>query len=60
LLRNGPVNISAALKQHTTKEEAVFSVGFTPMLYNENLRRVEGEWRESPMLAFGRKFEKKL
>jgi hypothetical protein len=34
---------SAAKNQHATIEEAVFSVGSSPRLYNEDLRQLEGE-----------------
>jgi hypothetical protein len=34
-------HISAAVNQHGTIEEAVFSVGATPRLYNENLTQLE-------------------
>jgi hypothetical protein len=33
--------ISAAVNQHVTIEEAVFSVGTAPKLYNENLMQLE-------------------
>jgi hypothetical protein len=47
------------LNQQATIVEDVFSVGVAPMLYNEDLRQLEGELRESPKLAVGRKIEKK-
>jgi hypothetical protein len=34
-------HISAALNQHATIEEAVFSVEASPRLYNEDLRQLE-------------------
>jgi hypothetical protein len=37
----------------------VFSVGVAPRLYNEDLRQLESELRESPDLAFGGTNEKK-
>jgi hypothetical protein len=62
--------ISAAVNQHTTIEDAVFSVGAAPRLYKEDLRLLElelrsrigscsRELRESPELAVGRIIEKK-
>jgi hypothetical protein len=50
--------ISAAVNQHTTIEEAVFSVGAAPRLYNEDLKQLELELRGSPELAVGRIIEK--
>jgi L-lysine 2,3-aminomutase len=47
-------HISAAVDQHATIEEAVFSVGAALRLYNEDLRQLEFELRESPQLAVGR------
>jgi hypothetical protein len=41
-------HISAAVNQHATIEEAVFSVGAAPSLYNEDLRQLELEMREFP------------
>jgi hypothetical protein len=38
-------DISAALNQHTTTEEAVFSVGAATRLYNQDLRQLELELR---------------
>jgi hypothetical protein len=35
------------VNQHATIEEAVFSAGTGPRLYNEDLRRLELELRES-------------
>jgi hypothetical protein len=52
-------HISAAVNQLATVEEAVFSVGVAPRLYNENLRQLELELRESLELAVGRIIEKK-
>jgi hypothetical protein len=52
-------HIFAAMNQHTTLEEAVFSVGVAPRPYNEDLRRLEWELRESPELAVGRIIENK-
>jgi hypothetical protein len=46
------------VNQHATIEEAVFSMGATPMLYNEDLMQVEIELSESPELAVGRIIEK--
>jgi hypothetical protein len=54
LLRNGAVNISAAVNQHATIDEAVFSVGAAPSPYNEDLMQLELELRESPELAVGK------
>jgi hypothetical protein len=42
------------VNQHTTIAEAVVSVGAAPRLYNEDLRQVEIEFRESQELAVGR------
>jgi hypothetical protein len=50
-------HISAAVNQHSTIEEAVFSVGSAPRLYNEDLRQlrdtiervrriIEKKWQE--------------
>jgi hypothetical protein len=47
-------HISAAMNQHATREEYVFSVGSSPRLYNEDLRQLELELRVSPVLAVGR------
>jgi hypothetical protein len=52
-------HISAAFNQYATIEEAVFSVGAAPRLYNENLRQLQLELRESPELAVGRIIGKK-
>jgi hypothetical protein len=41
LLLYGAVNTSAAVNQHATIEEAVFSVGATPRLYNEDFTQLE-------------------
>jgi hypothetical protein len=38
-------HISAAVNEHAKIEEAVFSVGVAPMLYNEDLRQLELELR---------------
>jgi hypothetical protein len=51
LLLNCAVNISAAVNQHATIEKALFSMGAAPRLYNEDLRQLELELRESPGLA---------
>jgi hypothetical protein len=48
------------VNQHATTEEAVFSVGTAPRLYNEDLRKSKLELRESLELAVGRIVEKKL
>jgi hypothetical protein len=37
LLRNGAVNITAAVNQHATTEGAVFAIRAAPRLYNEGL-----------------------
>jgi hypothetical protein len=42
------------VNQHATIEEAVFSVGFVPRLYNEDFMQLELGLRESPELAVGR------
>jgi hypothetical protein len=47
------------VSQHATIEEAVYSVGAAPRLYNEDLRPVELELTEAPELAVGRLIEKK-
>jgi hypothetical protein len=52
-------HISEGVNQHATTEEAVFSVGAAPRLYNGDLRQLELELRESPELAVGRIIEKK-
>jgi hypothetical protein len=52
-------HISAAANQHATIEEAVFSAVAAPRLYNEDLRQLELELKESPALAVGRIIEKK-
>jgi hypothetical protein len=52
-------HISAAVNQHTTIEEAVFSVGVAPRLYNQHLRQLLSELTESPGLAVGRIIENK-
>jgi hypothetical protein len=52
-------HISAAVNQHATIVEAVFSVGVAPRLYKEDLRQLELEMRESPVLVVGRIIENK-
>jgi hypothetical protein len=52
-------HISTAVKQHTTIEEPVFSVGAAPRLCNEDLRQLDLELRESLKLTVGRIIEKK-
>jgi hypothetical protein len=42
------------MNQLAAIEEAVFSVGPAPRLYNEDLMQLELELRESPELAVGR------
>jgi hypothetical protein len=37
-------HVSAAVGQHADVEEAVFSVGATPRLYNVDLRKLELEF----------------
>jgi hypothetical protein len=49
LLRSGVVNISAAVNQHATIEEVVFSGVAAPRLYKEDLTQLE--------LKFGRVLE---
>jgi hypothetical protein len=44
-------HISAAVNQHATIEEAVFSVGVNPSLYNEDLTQLESELNRAPELA---------
>jgi hypothetical protein len=44
-------HISAAVNQHATIEDAVFSVGVAPRLYNEDLRQLELELSRVPELA---------
>jgi hypothetical protein len=46
--------ISVVVNQHATIEGAVFSVGAAPRIYNEDLRQLELELRESPELAVGK------
>jgi hypothetical protein len=41
-------HISAAVNPHATIEEAVFSVGAVPTLYNEDLTQLEGELSRVP------------
>jgi hypothetical protein len=48
LLCNSAVNTSAAVNQHATIVEAVFSVEVAPRLYNEDPRQLELELREYP------------
>jgi hypothetical protein len=43
LLRNVAVDISAAVNQPSIIDEAVFSFGAVPRLYNENLTQLELE-----------------
>jgi hypothetical protein len=52
-------HFSTAVNQHATIEEAAFSVGAVPRLYNENLRQLELDLREPPELAVGRIIEEK-
>jgi hypothetical protein len=47
------------VKQHVTIEEAVFSLGAAPRLYNEDLGQPDIELRVSSELAVGRIIEKK-
>jgi hypothetical protein len=44
-------HISAAVNQHAILGEAMFSVGAAPRLYNEGLRELELELRESLEMA---------
>jgi hypothetical protein len=44
-------HIYATVNQHRTIEEAVFSVGAAPRLYNEDLRQLELELSRVPELA---------
>jgi hypothetical protein len=44
-------HISAAVNQHATTEEAVFSVGAVSALYNEDLRKLELELSRVQELA---------
>jgi hypothetical protein len=55
-------HIHAAVNQHATIEEAVFSMELAPRLYlyNEDLRQLEFELSRIPEFAFGRIIEKKL
>jgi hypothetical protein len=46
LLRNGAINISAAVNQHATIEETVFTVGTAPRLYNEELSQLRDRTEE--------------
>jgi hypothetical protein len=39
-------HISSAVNQHVKIEDAVFSVGAAPRLYNEDVTQLEGEMRE--------------
>jgi hypothetical protein len=48
-------HISAAVNQHATIDEAVFSVGAAPRLYNENLTQLELEMSRVPELAVAAK-----
>jgi hypothetical protein len=43
--------ISAAVNQHATTGEAVFSVGFRLRLYNKNLAQLETELSRVPVLS---------
>jgi hypothetical protein len=43
--------ISAAVNQHATIEEEVFSLGAARILYNEDLTQLELELREPPELV---------
>jgi hypothetical protein len=43
--------MSAAVNQHAATEEAVFSVGAAPGLYNEDLRNIELELSRVQELA---------
>jgi hypothetical protein len=47
------------VNQHAITQEAVFSVRAAPRLYNEDLRQLDLELRESPVLAVGTIIEKK-
>jgi hypothetical protein len=47
------------MNQHATIEEVMFSLGAAPMLYNEDLRRLELELRESPKLTISKIIENK-
>jgi phage terminase Nu1 subunit (DNA packaging protein) len=49
----------AAVNQQGTIEEAVFSLGVAPRIYNEDRRQLNLELRLSPELALGRIIEKK-
>jgi hypothetical protein len=54
-------HISAAVNQHATIEEAVFSVGTATRLYNEDFRQLELELRGSPELTeLRRNFRKEI
>jgi hypothetical protein len=44
-------HMSAAVNQHGTIKKAVFSEEAAPRLYNEDLRQLELELRETPELA---------
>jgi hypothetical protein len=44
-------HISAAVNQHATIQEAVFSVGAAPRLYNKDLTQLELELSRVPGLA---------
>jgi hypothetical protein len=51
-------HISAAVNQLATIDEAVFAVGATPRLYNEDLSQLELELSGVPELAIVRIIEK--
>jgi hypothetical protein len=51
LLRNCAINSSRSSESTPTIEEAVFSVGAAPRLYNEDLTQVESELSCVPELA---------
>jgi hypothetical protein len=51
--------ICAAVNQRATIEEAVFSLGAYPWIYNEDIRQLELQLRLSPELAVGRIIEQK-
>jgi hypothetical protein len=44
-------HISEAVNQYATIEEAVFSVGVAPRLYNEDLEQLELEFSRVPELS---------
>jgi hypothetical protein len=51
LLRNGAVDISAAVYQRASIEKAAFSAGAIPRLYNKDLTHLELELSGVPELA---------